>query len=67
LHADLAGTDHPIDMNDAVVRAMNGQFLFVHADATNERERVCRPECDVTGGVLVKQGVVEQNPGTRDG
>jgi hypothetical protein len=66
LHADLAGTDHPIDMNDAVVRAVNGQFFFVHANATRKRERIRRSKRDVTGGVLVKQGVVKENPGTRD-
>src|SRR5665647_3692256 len=63
---DLVRADHPVDMNQALVAALRGDLLRRQLAAVDKALRIALAERDVAGGVLVEQGVEEQQPAFRD-
>src|ERR1700738_5060622 len=63
---DFIRTDHPVDVDEALVAALRGDLLWRQSVAIDEAFRIALAERDVAGGVLVEQGVEEQQPAARD-
>src|SRR5437879_6356503 len=57
IQVDLARADHPVHVEQAVIRALFCQRRRIHGVSATDTSAVCLAECNVTGGVLVKQGV----------
>ena len=56
----LSRTDHPVDMNEALVAALRRDLLRGQLVTTDEAFRVALAERDMGSSVLVEQGVEEQ-------
>ena len=59
--------DHPVDVDEAFVGAEGGELFLGHFFAADEAGGVGLAERDVAGGVLVEEGVPEEDAGLRDG
>ena len=57
---NLVRADHPVDMDEALVAALRRDLLGRQLLAADEAFRIALAERDMTGGVLVEQGVEEQ-------
>ena len=63
----LIGANHEVHMHDAFVAAGCRELLGAHAFTVLKREAIGAADGNVAGGILVEQGVVEQQPGLGDG
>lgn len=63
---DLAGADHPVDMDQALVAALRRDLLRRQVRTIDETFRIALPQRDMAGGVLVEERVVEQDAALRD-
>src|SRR3569833_1486358 len=59
---DLTGPDHPVDVDVAGVAAAALHLFGGDRLAIDEALRLALAECDVARGILVEQGVVEEDP-----
>src|SRR5580693_3185390 len=66
IDVDFVGADHPVDMDQALVAALRRDLLLGQPGAVDETFRIALAERDMAGGVLVEQGVEEQQPALRD-
>jgi len=67
VNVGLVRADHPVDMDKALVATLR-RDLFGHQFAAIDKAfRVALTERDVAGGVLVEQGIEEQQAAFRDG
>src|SRR5580692_4329296 len=57
---DLAGADHPVDVDQAAVSALGCDLLGLQLRSVDEALRVALAERDVAGGILIEQRVEEQ-------
>src|ERR1700722_14759021 len=63
---DLVRSDHPVDMDHALVAALRRDLIGSELRPVDEALRVALPERDVASGVLVEQRVEEQEAALRD-
>src|SRR5690606_36009027 len=64
---DRVGADDPGGVDEALVAAPGGDLVRAQRAAALEALGVALAERDVAGGVLVEEGVVEEEPALRDG
>ena len=61
-----AGTDHEVHVYEAVVDSFLLEFLRAHRLAAFEAEGISLADGEMVGGILIKQGVVEDEVRLRD-
>src|SRR5215218_1969392 len=66
IHIHLIGADHPVDMDQALVGSAGGKLLLAHGAAAPDALAVGLAQRDVARGVLVEEGVEEEQPALRD-
>src|ERR1700733_7661184 len=63
---DLARTDHPVDVDQAGIAALRRDLLRRQLRPIDKALRIALTERNVAGGILVEQGIEEQQPAVRD-
>ena len=55
----IRGTDHKVHMYEAVIQSFLLQFFLAHRLAAFEAKRVSFADGEMVGGILIEQGVIE--------